>query len=666
MATFFTIYLWSVELDIVLYVRDPFMHIGEHQVKLYRSGGSRSFHLCFGAMDGSSRKRARSGGHKQRVEEIRAQQVLEEQQKDSCLAEHLLYRWAWGEISAQDVQCISKLVLEDIAEKRDLRKLEALAAAGGYGKYSNKVYAAVLKVAAPEIHIPSPFTVKLPFKNPFGLILQAMILPHILFATIYRSYRETWEKVICPSTEAVTSFWQEMVASGNPNITPELKNKKNFRSRCIPLCLHGDGVPVSGLGKGWVQTVTNWSWYSLLATHAATADSLFFVCAIYDKLRQHGKDLNATAHHFLTILRWSFECLFTGKWPERDYLGRAFEPSSVSGRRAGKPLAGGWFATLWSVVGDLEYFASIMDVPRSRAIQPCSRCKCSKWGPLTWQDFNPNAAWISTVFTPASWRALPADQKSTCPLFSMAATSITNLSYDFMHSKFLGSDKTLYAAILWLLVFHLMPGPDEHTNLRTLWSEIKELYKAWKVESGFRYLNRVSMFWRPTAKLLTLRGKAAEIRSLARPLLTLWARYMKDTIEVHRKVHVLLKLNWRIEELLDLHKFAYRFPAAAAANFRDSMNGMLLLQQQLKVHFEDNEPKLFVSTEKSHFLQHLALESHCLSPRMTWCFSGEDFQRRVQTLMESCTRGQAPGQASVKMASRYRIALHLQFERHRL
>ena len=132
-------------------------------------------------MDGGSRKRKRSGGQRQRLEEIRAEQALLEQQKDSCLAEHLLYKWAWGEISAQEVQCISKLVLQDVSEKRDLRKLEALAAAGSYGKYSNKVYAAVLKVAAPEIHIPSPFTVKLPFKNPFGLLLQAMILPHILF-----------------------------------------------------------------------------------------------------------------------------------------------------------------------------------------------------------------------------------------------------------------------------------------------------------------------------------------------------------------------------------------------------------------------------------------------------------------------------------------------------
>ena len=180
-------------------------------------------------MDGGSRKRKRSGGQRQRLEEIRAEQALLEQQKDSCLAEHLLYKWAWGEISAQEVQCISKLVLQDVSEKRDLRTLEALAAAGSYGQYSNKVYAAVLKVAAPEIHIPSPFTVKLLFKNPFGLLLQAMILPHILFASIYRSYKDTWQKVICPSTAAVKAFLERDGGLWQSQLDPRAEEENNFQ-----------------------------------------------------------------------------------------------------------------------------------------------------------------------------------------------------------------------------------------------------------------------------------------------------------------------------------------------------------------------------------------------------------------------------------------------------
>ena len=218
--------------------------------------------------------------------------------------------------------------------------------------------------------------VKFAFQKPFGLLLQAMLLPHILFATIYRSYQETWKKVICPSTEAVTIFWREMAAGGNPNLTTELTNRKNYKSGCIPICLHGDGVPVSGIGKGWVHTVTSFSWYSLLTTSAPAADSLFFICALYDKLRRQGKDLDATGHHFLCILKWSFEALFEGKWPSRDYLGQPFPSASTSGRRAGQALAGGYFATLWAVVGDLDYLASVRHGRTSDRLRlgclPCS------------------------------------------------------------------------------------------------------------------------------------------------------------------------------------------------------------------------------------------------------------------------------------------------------
>ena len=91
----------------------------------------------------------------------------------------------------------------------------------------------------------------------------------------------------------------------------------------MPLALHGDGVPISGLGKSRVQTVTNWSWYSLVTSCVSTADSLIFVYAMCDKMRQHGETLDGTAHHFLMLLRWSFQCLFKGTWPTHDYLGNA-------------------------------------------------------------------------------------------------------------------------------------------------------------------------------------------------------------------------------------------------------------------------------------------------------------------------------------------------------
>ena len=33
----------------------------------------------------------------------------------------------------------------------------------------------------------------------------------------------------------------------------------------VPISLHGDGTPVSGIGKAWSKSVDIWSWTSLVA-----------------------------------------------------------------------------------------------------------------------------------------------------------------------------------------------------------------------------------------------------------------------------------------------------------------------------------------------------------------------------------------------------------------
>ena len=273
----------------------------------------------------ASRKRKRSGGHRQRLQQIHAEELgFEGPQSSSSLVELLLEKWSWGEMSAQDVQAIAFQAVKDFENGADLSRLKEIGAAGIAGKYPNKVYAQVYKIAiaARGIALPSPFLTRIPFKSPWNMMMQAVMLPHVLFASIFADYKATWAKSICPSTEAVEGFWNSMLASKNPNLSTHITRRRNWQTSCIPLALHGDGVPICGLGKGWVQTVTNWSFYSLLTTSTAVADSLFFIYAMLDKMRKDAKDLSGTAHHFFLLLKWSFEIMFAGVWPEADYLGK--------------------------------------------------------------------------------------------------------------------------------------------------------------------------------------------------------------------------------------------------------------------------------------------------------------------------------------------------------
>ena len=50
----------------------------------------------------------------------------------------------------------------------------------------------------------------------------------------------------------------------------------------------------------------------------------------------------------------------------------------------------------------------------------------------------------------------------------------------------------------------------------------------------FRYLNKLSMFVRQSG-FPKLRGKAAEIRYLAGPMLEVWSRHMNEAVQLHRR-----------------------------------------------------------------------------------------------------------------------------------
>ena len=83
----------------------------------------------------------------------------------------------------------------------------------------------------------------------------------------------------------------------------------------------------------------------------------------------------------------------------------------------------------------------------------------------------------------------------------------------------------MYGSVLTLLVFHMLPETPE-ANLARIWQEIRAWYN--------RYLNKLSMFVRQSG-FPKLRGKAAEIRYLAGPMLEVWRRRMNQGVQLHRR-----------------------------------------------------------------------------------------------------------------------------------
>ena len=114
------------------------------------------------------------------------------------------------------------------------------------------------------------------------------------------------------------TFWEQ--CKGHPALLGHPLLSRN-RSKCVPLGLHLDEVPVTGRGKIWCKSSLIFSWFSLMgkAAKAGTMSSLFLIYCMYERLCQDGDE--GTVDTFMAILYWSFLCIWHGKWPARDWRG---------------------------------------------------------------------------------------------------------------------------------------------------------------------------------------------------------------------------------------------------------------------------------------------------------------------------------------------------------
>ena len=79
------------------------------------------------------------------------------------------------------------------------------------------------------------------------------------------------------------------------------------------------------------------------------------------------------------ILSWSFKALEDGHEPATDERGQPWPKGSVQRRRQGKDICGGYRMGVFSLKGDLEWFANVYRVPGHwNSTYPCMWCKFCK------------------------------------------------------------------------------------------------------------------------------------------------------------------------------------------------------------------------------------------------------------------------------------------------
>ena len=582
----------------------------------------------------SSSSRPPPGGFHQKRKWADSQDSMQAPQPRSELAKLLVEKWAWGEMSTPAIQQIAAAAVADGATSREVTLLAGL---GSNGRYPNHMHTELLKHLQPTKVSGALTEVDIAMKRPPHAIVRMkhpMLLPHELFATIYTHHRDRFFEVLCGGSEAnIEQFWAEVEGTQKYASLPA-RLVPTHKKRCIPIAIHGDGVPISGIGKSWSKSAQVFSWCSLLA-RGSTINTCFLIYLFFWQLIVSSGGMDQY-QKFTKMLCWSLTALSSGKWPRADAEGRAWEKGSPQEARAGKPLADGFFCCVYLIKGDLEFMAKAFGLAWASSNSPCSLCECNTTN-TPWTDGRREAAWRNTIWKPGAWAAQRPERHL---IFKLPGVSILSYVPDILHTLHLGTYQYVFGSVLKLLTHHILQGRLDD-NLERVWMAIKQRYKDYGVSIRFNDL-RLSMYTSSETNFPSLKGKAAEIRHLAKPLASTFESMMDPGDAQHKQVRALLQSAVQLEELLGQYKLSYRFPDQAAQKWNQTCFVFVQLNTALGNYYHSRGIFLFHNTVKFHYMLHTGLLGSELNPRVAWCYAGEDMMHRVKMLVQRSHFGTPP------------------------
>ena len=391
----------------------------------------------------------------------------------SALATLLITTWAWGIISTPLVQKLAAAAVADGACKAELHHLAKL---GKSGAYPGNMYVEITNYLTPP-PLASCLTDMWIFMKLSVLrvveVTSLIMEPHIVFSVLYKCHRNVFIQSMCGGAfENISSFWAAMSASGHPAYPNHtIKTYPDHATKAIPLLVHGDAVPVTGVQRSWAKSVEIWSWSSFLG-RGTTIFTQFLSYLLYKGLLVESRSRSAR-DRFMTRFVWSLNWLAKGVFPDRNDAGKLYCKSDAEYKNVGEKLADGYCGVVWGIEGDLEHMNSVFHFPHQNNKMPCALCRANS-STIPWTDTRASAKWLSTIWSNEAWWSKTKD--AHVMFRELPGVGIVSWCPDVMHCKHIGSDCYFYGSVLYYLVWHVMTE-GAADNMAYLWSQIRDLYK---------------------------------------------------------------------------------------------------------------------------------------------------------------------------------------------
>ena len=251
----------------------------------------------------------------------------------SELVVFLLQQWAWGHLSAPEVQIhalkayrdqVALLNSMNISEDRIADDLRRLAKLGSWGGHKQNIHSNLCTWLG-NPNCPSYFLHKVPLYKmkhdgsaDTSIITEdfAMFLPHVYFSWFYHNDKRRFSRLFSGGLDgnARKEFWRELKKRKDPRLDVHpMTQTRGWEKVTIALLLHGDGVPVLQIGRAGTKSFETYSIQSVFTSGPSKEVKLLIFGLFADSI------CPSTMQEIWRIMCWSFYFLAEGRWPDVDW-----------------------------------------------------------------------------------------------------------------------------------------------------------------------------------------------------------------------------------------------------------------------------------------------------------------------------------------------------------
>ena len=609
------------------------------------------------------------GGARQRAAKRNLPQVETEAYVRSILAFKLTEAVMWGLMPANLCQQVAQWAVMDGPQHPEVVRLAEL---GSSGRHQQNIYHGLSNMIRLPCLAEALMTITIPVRKSFsfakGLATKTLLLPHLLFAQLYKCHENVFrQRFLGGSADNIPEFWASQQSHPSLDRHPmTIKHRLgDYKKKGIPIGVHGDGVATTAVGKSYSKSVEGYSFQSLLMLgHGNIKLINFLICMIFKDLLEGGV---GTQDEIWLVICWSLYWAYEGVYPTHDYNGKRYT-SGIDAIRAGHPLAGGFFLVVWAIRGDLEYMLMTLYLRNYNSKTPCNLCpaNCSN---IPWTDARRNQAlWLDSIWSNSMFAANFPNRHR---IWRLPGVGIANYTPDWLHTKWLSTDAWFYGSTLDLLCRFILPG-SYVDNLNILRSEIDGIYNELHLAEKLPKLTMGMFRPRNLKKFPCLKGRGGMIKYFGYVLEILFERHIMDSkpgaaehdtffkrADIRQWVLWSLQISNKLNKILDQYSKAPSMSATDNETFIADAFRFCGLVTLLGDAIHPKGIALFNYTIKFHYLLHIALITRYQNPLIGSCSQGEMMMKIVKTLAFSCSRSNSRERVTNSAMQKYVKALEL-------